>query len=69
MKTNKLGNVDYIADDSGTATSVKCPLVDDWISPCDCMENHEVIEASVPSQLKKKVNWKEICAKCPFREY
>lgn len=33
-----LGNVEYRPDETGTAASVKCPLVDDWTDPIDCME-------------------------------
>ena len=32
-----LGNVEYKPDSNGVAEYVKCPLVDDWIEPVDCM--------------------------------
>ena len=38
-----LGDVEYRLDKNGIAASVKCPLVDDWTDPVDCMENQEVI--------------------------
>lgn len=63
------GNVEYIPDETGTAEKVKCPLIDDWISPDDCMENQEVIDSAIPAIYKQKPNWKEICKKCPFRNY
>jgi hypothetical protein len=63
------GDVEYVPDESGIAEKVKCPLTDDWISPADCMENQEVIESFIPAIYKKKPNWKDICKKCPFRDY
>lgn len=64
-----LGNVEYIPDETGTAASVKCPLVDDWIDPIDCMENQSVREEIIPIRFRKKASWKEICLACPFRDY
>lgn len=61
--------VEYIPDEDGTAESVKCPLVDNWITPADCMENQDIAEQFIPDEYKIKKNWKEICQKCPFREY
>lgn len=65
----KYGNVEYIADESGIAERVKCPLVDDWIEDIDCMENQGIAESYIPERFKRKKNWKEICKKCPFRDY
>lgn len=42
---------------------ITCPLVDDWISPVDCMENQTLKEESIPEPFKKKENWREICKK------
>ena len=64
-----LGNVEYKADGKGVAASVKCPLVDDWISPTDCMENQSVGDQFIPTQFKKNPDWKELCAGCPLRDY
>lgn len=64
-----LGNVEYQPDETGIAQSVKCPLVDDWTDPIDCLENQEVIESSIPARFKVKHNWKQICETCPFRDY
>lgn len=64
-----LGNVEYRPDETGAAVSVKCPLIDDWIAPVDCMENQEVIESSIPARFKVKSDWKKICESCPFRDY
>ena len=61
--------VEYIPDERGIAEKVKCPLTDDWEQNIDCLENQEVIESSIPERFKKKKNWKEICEKCPFRDY
>ena len=64
-----LGNVEYRPDETGTAASVKCPLVDDWTEPIDCLENQSVREEFIPSRFKVKLNWKKICEACPFRDY
>lgn len=64
-----LGNVEYRPDKNGTAESVKCPLVDDWTDPADCMENQEVRDEAIPIRFRQKKNWKEICEACPFRDY
>ena len=65
----KYGNVEYIPDENGTAELVKCPLVDDWVSSIDCMENQGVIESAIPARFKQKPDWREICERCPFRDY
>ena len=49
-----LGNVEYRPDETGTAASVKCPLVDDWTDPIDCMENQAVIDSCIPARCKVK---------------
>ena len=41
-----LGNIEYEPDEFGVAVRVKCPLVDTWIDPVDCMENQGNNEAS-----------------------
>lgn len=64
-----LGNVEYKPDLNGTADQVKCPLVDDWIAPIDCMENQDIKEEYIPDRFKVKHDWKEICKACPFRDY
>ena len=64
-----LGNVEYRPDKNGTAESVKCPLLDDWTDPADCMENQEVRDEAIPARFRRKPNWKEICKACPFRDY
>ena len=64
-----LGNVEYRPDKNGTAASVKCPLVDDWIEPGDCQSNVGVIVRCIPARFKVKQNWKKFCEACPFRDY
>ena len=64
-----LGNVEYRPDKNGTAASVKCPLVDDWIEPGECQSNQGVIDRCIPARFKVKQNWKKICEACPFRDY
>lgn len=64
-----LGNVEYKPGENGIAASVKCPLVDDWTEPIDCLENQSVREEFIPSRFKVKLNWKKICEACPFRDY
>lgn len=64
-----LNDVEYEPDENGIAEKIKCPLVDDWISPIDCMENQDVNERFIPEQFKRKNDWKNICQRCPFREY
>ena len=63
------GNIEYQPDRDGIAESVKCPLVDDWVDPIDCLENQDIREESIPARFKVKPNWKEICNACPFRDY
>ena len=65
----KHGDVEYIPDGTGTAELVKCPLVDDWVTAIDCMENQGVIESVIPDRFKQKPDWKAICERCPFRDY
>ena len=65
----KYGNVEYIPDKNGIAESVKCPLVEDWVTPADCLENQDVVESAVPARFKQKPAWREICEHCPFRNY
>lgn len=64
-----LGNVEYKPDLDGVAESVKCPLVDDWIDPIDCMENQDIKAEHIPARFKGKPDWKDICNACPFRNY
>lgn len=64
-----LGNVEYRPDENGVAEQVKCPLVDNWIDPIDCLENQGIREEYIPERFKIKRNWKEICRACPFRDY
>ena len=64
-----LGNVEYKTDASGTAELVKCPLVEEWIDPIDCIENQTTRAESIPERFKKKPDWQEICKDCPFRNY
>lgn len=61
--------VEYKPDAGGVAEEVRCPLVDTWISPVDCMENQSITEKSIPARFKTKQNWKTICLQCPFRDY
>ena len=49
-----MGNVEYRPDKNGTAESVKCPLVDDWTDPADCMENQEVRDEAIPARFRQK---------------
>lgn len=64
-----LGNVEYKLGNDGIADYVKCPLIDDWIKDIDCLENQDVREEFIPKKYKKKKEWKQICKKCPFRDY
>ena len=38
---------------------ITCPLIDNLISPVDCMENQDLKEESIPEKFKKKEDWKE----------
>ena len=60
-----LGNVEYRPDKNGTAASVKCPLVDDWIEPGDCQSNQGVIDRCIPARFKVKQNWKRSAKPAP----
>ena len=64
-----LGNVEYRPNENGIAEFVKCPLVDNWVDPIDCLENQDIREESIPARFKAKPDWKEICNACPFRDY
>ena len=46
----KYHGVEYIPDETGTADSVKCPLVDNWITPIGCMENQDIAEPFIPDE-------------------
>lgn len=61
--------IEYIPDKNGVAEKVKCPLVDNWISDIECLENQSVAEPFIPARFKEKTNWKSICRQCPFRDY
>ena len=38
---------------------ITCPLIDNLISPVDCMENQDLKEESIPEKFKEKEDWKE----------
>ena len=61
--------VAFEPDETGVAERVLCPLVDVMIDSIDCLENQDVIESSIPDRFKRKDDWKDICEKCPFRDY
>ncbi len=61
--------VEYIPDKQGIAEQVKCPMIDDWISDADCLDNQSVADSYIPEKYKVKTNWKNICKNCPFRDY
>lgn len=48
---------------------VMCPLVDDLISPVDCMENVDTDCKSWPDIYKEKEDFKNICANCKYNGY
>ena len=45
---------------------VNCPLVEDDITPVECMENRDISEEFIPEIFKKKNDWQEICRKCKY---
>lgn len=61
--------VEYIPNKNGIAEQVKCPMVNDWISDADCLDNQSVAEQFIPARFKEKADWKSICRQCPFRDY
>lgn len=61
--------VEFIPDENGIASQVKCPLVDRFIEDIDCLENIDTAESSIPDEFKKKPGWQRICLNCPFRYY
>ncbi len=61
--------IEYIPDQNGVAEKVKCPLVDNWVSDIDCLENQSVAESCIPARFKEKKDWQSICRQCPFRDY
>ena len=48
---------------------VFCPLIDDYTTPVDCMENREIKEESIPEKFKQKTNWREICKNCKYQGF
>ena len=48
---------------------ITCPLIDNLISPVDCMENQDLKEESIPEKFKKKEDWEEICENCQYQAY
>ena len=67
-----LGNVEYRPDETGTAASVKCPLVDDWTDPIDCMENQAGSASSSrrkPVSLWNSISFRPIKSGLPMRAY
>ena len=46
-----------------------CPLIDDYTTPVDCMENRETREETIPTKFKQKPNWEEICKNCKYQNY
>jgi len=46
-----------------------CPLLDQKISKCDCMENRYTKECTIPEKFKQKENWKDICKNCKYQEF
>lgn len=67
MAFNK--NIEFIPDEKGTAIKVKCPLIDEWIDPIDCMENRALRDEYILACFKQKENWRGICNHCPFSNY
>lgn len=61
--------IEYIPAPNGVAEKVKCPLVDNWVSDIDCLENQSVAESCIPARFKEKKDWQSICRQCPFRDY
>ena len=51
------------------SNGIFCPLVDKNISIGDCSENQDTRDEHIPAEYKKKPDWREICAKCKWREY
>ena len=48
---------------------INCPLVDDKITPVECMENRDIKEEFIPEKFKQKNDWKEICRNCKYYNY
>ena len=48
---------------------VRCPLVDEDITPIECMENRDIREESIPERFKQKKDWKDILPKIQLRDY
>jgi len=48
---------------------ILCPLVDEKIDVCDCHENRETIDRSVPDNFKQKSYWRGICENCKWQAY
>jgi len=48
---------------------ILCPLIDEKIDVCDCHENRETIDRSVPDIFKQKPDWRGICENCKWQAY
>lgn len=48
--------------------NIVCPLIDDMITPIDCMENRDIKDIYIPDKYKVKENWKEICENCKYHK-
>ena len=53
---------------------VFCPLVDEKIEDIDCIENRDavdnlVLDETVPTRFKIKLDWREICTGCRWHRY
>lgn len=48
---------------------IVCPLIEDYITAVDCMENRDLKDECIPDKFKEKINWKNICKNCKYQNY
>ena len=46
-----------------------CPLINEKISPVDCMENQDLKDSCVPEKFKISPEWRKVCEKCEYYDY
>ena len=48
---------------------IHCPLLNEPITPVECMENRDIDEKYIPDKFKSLQDWKEICQNCKYHDY
>ena len=54
MEYPNYNGIEYKPNNKGISIEVKCPLIDNWINPVDCMENRGTADEYTRQVQKKK---------------